>query len=183
MRDIREILSYLETLDYLAKNKINDTSRNCGEINRKKTILNIIKHSYEQIKIYETESNIIHYSEEIEELYDFIWEREGNLTILLDSLKEESLFSNFIKDNYYTKKIELKLTNKKFLNKDNLEGHFILGDKSRFALSFYPNKESEIITLFNFNGKKFSKHLNQFFEGTFNNLNYSEPLKLSEKIV
>ncbi len=175
---------YPNALDYLAKEKCNERFRNGGAINRVWTLSTLIKYSNKQIKIYETESNISHYNEEIiKELSSFIWSKKGYLKILLDSFQKKSLFSDFVKDNYYTEKIKINLTNRKLLNKDDLEGHFILGDNSKFALSFYPNKESKIKTIVNFNEKKFSMDLNQFFEETFNNPKHSNPLKLLEKIV
>ncbi len=174
---------YEDTLDYLAREGINNAGINKGEINRIGTLLATIKHSKKQIKIYEIESNITHYNEEItRELDFFINKRKGHLKILLDNFKEESLFSEFVKENHSKYNMQINLTNRKYLSEDRVEGYFILGDETGFALSFYRNKEPEIRTLFNFKGKKFSRHLNQFFEETFNDIRDSYPLKILEKI-
>jgi hypothetical protein len=173
-------LSYFDSINYLAKNGKDYGFINSGQVKRLHTLQSLIKYSNKEIKIFDSEENTKNYNMEIiNELYKFIWEKDGNLKILLDSFKEKSPFHDFVEFYYKTGNIKLSLTDKKFLNRDNEEGKFVLGDYSKFALSFKRN--GELKTIANFNDKCVGT-LNEFFEDTFNYLEHSRPLEL-ERII
>jgi hypothetical protein len=173
--------SYSDAIDYLAEERENYLFINSGQVKGLWTLQSLIKYSKKEIKIFDKEENTKNYNKEIiNELYKFIWKKDGNLKILLDAFEEKSLFHDFVEFYYKTGNIKLSLTDKKFLNRDNEEGKFALGDYSKFALSFKRNGKQR--TLGNFNDKGFAGILNEFFEDNFNSLEHSKPLEL-EKII
>jgi len=172
---------YSDAISYLAENKINKYFRNEGELNKNLVLLNLIRNSKKEIKIYETELNTSRYNRKtIEELFDFIWNKNGNLKILIDNFSKQSIFYEFIIGNYCSTNIKVNLTDKKFLNKSlHKEGQFILGDNSRFALFFEHGGKQK--TVGNFNSKERCENFEEFFEDTFNSEEYSTPLNVLEK--
>lgn len=175
------IQPYSDAISYLAENKVNKFFRNTGEVNKNLTLLNLIKNSKKEIKIFETELNTSEYNRKtIEELFSFIWNRNGNLSILIDNLSKHSVFYEFIRGNYCSTNIKVNITDKKFLNKSlHKEGYFVLGDNSGFALFFDHGGDKK--TIGNFNDKEHCKNFEEFFENTFNHEEYSTPLNVLEK--